>query len=82
MIKIVQSRLRTIYGSFLFVQGFKTSKRSNTHSEKRRKNKFSRTPLIVPRIIELSKDVDPHLDQDASLTVMSWFQSELGANIL
>ena len=25
--------------------------------------KKSRTPLIVPRIIEISKDVDPHLDQ-------------------
>ena len=48
---------------FSFVQGLKTSKRNNTHFKNKYKKKFSRTPLIVPRIIELSKDVDPHLDQ-------------------
>ena len=46
---------------FSFVQGYKTSKR-----------KLSRTPLIVPRIIELSKDANPHLDQRvAPLTVIT-----------
>jgi hypothetical protein len=48
---------------FSFVEGLKTSKRNNTHFKNKYKKKFSRTPLIVPRIIELSKDVDPHLDQ-------------------
>ena len=47
-----------------FVQGLKPSKRSNTHCKnKYKKKKIPRTPLLVPRIIELSKDVDPHLDQ-------------------
>ena len=47
-----------------FVQGLKPSKRSNTHCKnKYKKKKFPRTPLLVPRIIELSKDADPHLDQ-------------------
>ena len=48
---------------FSFVQGFQTSKRNNTHIKNKYKKKFSRTPLIVPRIIELSKDANPHLDQ-------------------
>ena len=48
---------------FSFVQGLKSSKRNNTHFKNKYKKKFSRTPLIVPRIIELSKDADPHLDQ-------------------
>ena len=47
-----------------FVQGLKPSKRNNTHLKNKylKKRKFPRTPLLVPRIIELSKDVDPHLD--------------------
>jgi len=49
---------------FSFVKGLNTYKRNNTHlKNKYLKNKCSRTPLIVARIIELSKDVDPHLDQ-------------------
>ena len=62
--------------TFSFEQGLKTSKRNNTHyKNKYLKKKFSRTPLIVPRIIELSKDADPHLDRrEASLTVMSYLQ--------
>jgi hypothetical protein len=31
--------------------------------------KISRTPLIVPRIIDHSKDANPHLDQNNPLTV-------------
>jgi hypothetical protein len=48
-----------------FVQGLKASKRSNTHCKNKykKKNTFPRTPLLVPRIIELAKDADPHLDQ-------------------
>ena len=47
-----------------FVQGLKPSKRSNTRCKiKYKKKKIPRTPLFVPRIIELSKDADPHLDQ-------------------
>ena len=33
------------------------------------KEKFSRTPLIVSRIIDHSKDANPHLDQSNPLTV-------------
>ena len=36
---------------FLFVEGLKTSKRNNTHFKNKYKKIFSRTPLIVPRII-------------------------------
>ena len=32
---------------------------------------FSRTPLLVTRIKELSKDDDPHLDQSDPLTVIN-----------
>ena len=47
-----------------FVQGLKTPKRKNTHFKNKylQKKNFPRTPLLVPRIIELSKDADPHLD--------------------
>ncbi len=47
-----------------FVQGLKTPKRKNTHFKIKylKKKKFPRTPLLAPRIIELSKDADPHLD--------------------
>ena len=49
---------------FSFVQGLKTFERNYTHLYKNKyKKKVSRTPLIVPRIIELSKDANPHLDQ-------------------
>ena len=48
---------------FSFVQGFKTSTHNNTHFKNKYKKKSSRAPLIVPRIIELPKDADPHLDQ-------------------
>jgi len=34
-----------------------------------KKEKKSRTPLIVPRIIDHSKDVDPHLVQSNPLRV-------------
>ena len=47
---------------FSLVEGLKYSKRNNTHYENKY-NKKNRTPLIVPRIIEPSKDVDLHLDQ-------------------
>ncbi len=48
-----------------FVQGLKNPKRKNTHNKNKykKKNTFPRIPLHVPRIIELSKDADPHLDQ-------------------
>ena len=57
-----------------FVQGLKSPKRKNTHCKNKykKRNTFPRTPLLVPRIIELSKDADPHLDQGLivdSLTV-------------
>ena len=46
-----------------FVQGLKPYNRKSTHSRNKfTKKKISRTSLIVPRIIEHSKDVDPHLD--------------------
>ncbi len=47
-----------------FVQGLKPSKRKNTHIKNKhlKKKNFPRTPLLVPRIIELSKDANPHLD--------------------
>jgi hypothetical protein len=48
---------------FSFVQGLKTSKRNNTHLRNKCNKNSSRTPLIVPRIIDQSKDVDPHRDQ-------------------
>jgi hypothetical protein len=57
---------------FSFVQGLKTSKRNNTHYKNKYKKKLYPTPLIVPRIIELSKDIDPHLDKRvAPLTVIT-----------
>ena len=48
-----------------FVQGLNTPKRKNTHFKNKylKKKNFPRTPLLVPRIIELSKDADPHLDR-------------------
>ena len=48
-----------------FVQGSKSSKRKNTHFKNKdsKEKNYPRTPLLVPRIIELSKDADPHLDQ-------------------
>jgi hypothetical protein len=36
-----------------------------------KKKKFSRTPLIVPRIIDHSKDANPHLDQNNPLTIIN-----------
>jgi hypothetical protein len=36
-----------------------------------KKNKLSRTPLLVPRIIDHSKDANPHLDQNNPLTVIT-----------
>ena len=48
---------------FSFVQGLKTSKSKNTHLRNKYNKKFSRTTLIVPRIIDQSKDTHPHLDQ-------------------
>jgi hypothetical protein len=47
------------------VQGLTLSKRNNTHFKNKylKKRKFPRTPLLVPRILEISKDVDPHLDK-------------------
>ena len=48
---------------FSFVQGSKTSKRNNTHIRNKNNKKYSRTPLIVPRIIDQYKDADPHLDR-------------------
>ncbi len=48
-----------------FIQGLKNPKRKNTQCKNKykKKNTFPRTPLLDPRIIELSKDADPHLDQ-------------------
>jgi len=55
-----------------FVQGLKASKRNNTHFKNKylKKRKFSRTPLLVPRAIELYKIVDPHLDQGLILDLL------------
>ncbi len=54
---------------FTFLQGLKMPRRIDSHSKNKytkiRKN--SRTPLFVPRIIEHSKDADPHLDQSKIL---------------
>ena len=36
-----------------------------------KKRKLSRTPIVVPRIIDHSKDANPHLDQVNSLTVIT-----------
>jgi len=56
-----------------FLQGLKMPRRIDSHSKNKytkiRKN--SRTPLFVPRIIEHSKDADPHLDQSNPLTVIT-----------
>ena len=58
--------------SFSFVRGFKTSKHNNTHfKNKHFKKKFSRTPLIGSRIIELSKNADPHLGHAAPMTFIT-----------
>ena len=57
---------------FSFVQGLKTYKRNNTHYKNKYKKKFSSTPFIATRIIELFKDVDPNLDQRAvPLTIIT-----------
>ena len=58
---------------FTFFQGLKMPRRIDSHLRNKytkiRKN--SRTPLTVPRIIEHSKDADPHLDQSNPLTVIT-----------
>ena len=56
-----------------FVQVLSTPKRNNSGLRNKyiKMRKLSRTPIIVvPMIIEYSKDVDPHLDQNNPLTVM------------
>ncbi len=62
---ILNSILVPLTVPLTFVQGLKSSKRKNTHFKNKylKKKKFPRTPLLVPRIIELSKDADPHLDR-------------------
>jgi hypothetical protein len=57
---------------FSFVQGIKNYKRNNTHfKHKYLKEKFSRIPLIVLRIIEIYMDVDPHLDHRAAPLIVN-----------
>jgi len=67
----VKYRFCTIYGSFIF-HSYKdktTQKNAIILILNRCKKKFSRIPLIVPRIIDHSKDDDPHLDQSNPMTV-------------
>ena len=54
-----------------FVQGLYMPKRTDSclRNKYTKKEKKSRTPLIVPRIIDHSKDVDPHLVQSNPLRV-------------
>ena len=54
-----------------FVQGLSMPKRNNSGLRNKyiKMRKLSRTPIGVPRNIEYSKDVDPHLDQSNPLTV-------------
>ena len=56
-----------------FVQGLSTPKRNNSglRNKYSKMRKLSRTPIVVPRIIEYSKDADPHLDQNNPLTVIT-----------
>ena len=53
-----------------FVHGLFIPKRTDSclRNKYMKKRKLSRT-LVVPRIIEYSKDADPHLDQNKPLTV-------------
>ena len=65
------------YVSFMvppsFVQGLNMPKRTDSclRNKRTKKRKLSRTPIVVPRIIEHSKDANPHLDQVNSLTVIT-----------
>ena len=54
-----------------FVQGLSTPKRNNSGLRNKyiKMRKLSRTPIVVSRIIEYSKDADPHLDQNNPLTI-------------
>ena len=65
---------------FSFLQGLNSSKRSNSHLRNKYNKKHSRTPLIVPNIIDQYKDVDPHRDQRAAplsrVITMDMFVSE------
>ena len=56
-----------------FVQGLSTPKRNNSSLRNKyiKMRKLSRTPIVVSRIIEYSKDDDPHLDQSNPLIVVS-----------
>jgi len=56
-----------------FVQGLYMPKRNDSclRNKYTKKIKLSRTPLIVPSIIDHSKDDNPHLDQDNILTVIT-----------
>ena len=54
-----------------FVQGLYIPKRTDSclRNKYTKKRKLSRTSLVVPRIIDHSKDANPHLDQSNPLTV-------------
>ena len=56
-----------------FVQGLNMPKRTDSclRNKYKQKRKLSRTPIVVPRIIECAKDANPHLDQDNILTVIT-----------
>ena len=56
-----------------FVQGLIMPKRTDSclRNKYTKKRKLSRTPIVVTRIIDHSKDANPHLDQVNSLTVIT-----------
>ena len=56
-----------------FVQELSMPKRNDSglRNKYKKLRKLSRTPIVVSRIIECSKDVDPYLDQSNPLTVIT-----------
>ena len=56
-----------------FVQGLNIPKRTDSclRNKYKQMRKLSRTPLVVPRIIECAKDANPHLDQDNIMTAIT-----------
>ncbi len=56
-----------------FVQGLYIPKRTDSclRNKYTKKRNLSRTPLVVPRIIDHSKDANPHLDQSNPRTVIT-----------
>ena len=63
-----------------FVQGLIMPKRTDSclRNKYTKKRTLSRTPIVVPRIIDHSKDANPHLDQVNALTINWWLHEGLG----